>query len=86
MLPAESTVIACGLLPVVTSASFGPQLTVETPSGVIFVTLFDTELAVYRFPLESIVIPRGWVPVEAVQSVAPAGDLFVTSLCQKLAV
>ena len=45
-MPAESTVIAHGLLPVVTAAAFSPQLTVEEPSGVIFDTLSETELAV----------------------------------------
>ena len=38
-MPAESTVNPCGVLPVVTGAPFGPKLTVEVLSGVIFVTL-----------------------------------------------
>ena len=58
----------------------------EKPSGVIFDTLFEPELAVYRLPAASSTIPPGPVPVVAKIDEVPSGVIFDTLFEPLLAV
>ena len=71
MLPLVSIAIPIGLLPVF------PNI-VDLPVGVIFVTLFVPESAVYMLPLVSIAIPFGSLPVFPNIVDLPVGVIFVT--------
>lgn len=59
---------------------------VDTPSGVILVTVLAPRLLVYTLPCESRAMPRGVWPVVPRVVALPCGLTIVTELARELAV